>query len=98
MHSLFGHSLLPPSTPDRTYSRARRVLEQYQHMPSFHGIQGDCSVIVTKLISSLKKRMDDERSSTATVVETVDLLLELDQPPSDLCQQFLAKWVVINST
>ncbi|XP_064382832.1 vacuolar protein sorting-associated protein 51 homolog isoform X2 [Halichondria panicea] len=74
----------------RTYSRARRVLEQYQHMPSFHGIQGDCSVIVTKLISSLKKRMDDERSSTATVVETVDLLLELDQPPSDLCQQFLA--------
>ena len=60
-------------------------------MPSFHGIQGDCTAIVTKLISALKARMDDEKSSTATVIETVDLLLELGQPPSELCQQFLAK-------
>ena len=75
----------------RTYSRARRVLEQYQHMPSFHGIQRDCSAIVDKLIITLKQRMDNEKASTATVVETVDLLLELNQPASDLCQQFLAK-------
>ena len=67
------------------------MLEQYQHMPSFHGIQRDCSAIVDKLIITLKQRMDDEKASTATVVETVDLLLELNQPASDLCQQFLAK-------
>ncbi len=60
-------------------------------MPSFHGIQRDCTAIVTELISSLKARMDNEQSSTATVIETVDLLLELGQPPSQLCLQFLAK-------
>ena len=31
------------------------------------------------------------QSSTAVITETVDLLLELDEPPNDLCQQFLEK-------
>ena len=31
--------------------------------------------------------------STAMIAETVDLLLELKEPPNDLCQQFLAKLV-----
>ena len=66
------------------------MLEQYQHMPSFHGIQRDCSEIVTKLKSALKARLDDPRSSTAVVAESVDLLLELNEPPHGLCLQFLA--------
>ena len=70
--------------------KAYRVLEQYQHMPSFHGIQKDCSEIVTKLKAALKARLDDPQSSTTVVAETVDLLLELNEPPHDLCQQFLA--------
>ena len=74
----------------RTYSKAHRVLEQYQHMPSFHGIQRDCSEIVTKLKAALKSRLDDPESSTSVVAESVDLLLELNEPPHGLCQQFLA--------
>ena len=66
------------------------MLEQYQHMPSFHGIQRDCSEIVTKLKAALKSRLDDPESSTTVVAESVDLLLELNEPPHGLCQQFLA--------
>ena len=61
-------------------------------MPSFHGIEQDCDTIVSQLIATLKERMDDDNSTTATIAETVDLLLELNEPPNDLCQQFLAKY------
>lgn len=76
----------------RTYCKAQRVLEAYQHMPSFHGIEKDCSAIVARLKVLLHERMGDARSSTSTVAETVDLLLELNEPPQVLCQQFLEKY------
>ena len=75
----------------RTYSKAYKVLEQYQHMPSFHGIQKDCSSIVSQLKTLLRERLEDNRSSTSTVAETVDLLLELNEPAELLCQQYLEK-------
>lgn len=74
----------------RTYTKAHRVLEQYQHMPSFHGIQRDCAAIVGELKTTLRQKLDDEESSTAVITETVDLLLELKESSTDLCQQFLA--------
>ena len=74
------------------------MLEQYQHMPSFHGIQRDCAEIVTKLKCALKARLDDPQSSTTVVAETVDLLLELNEPPHGLCQQFLATLVTLMCT
>ena len=69
------------------------MLQQYQHMPSFHGIQEDCTAIVRQLKSILKKRLNDQQSSTSIVAETVDLLLELNEPVHDLCQQFLDTYV-----
>ena len=60
-------------------------------MPSFHGIQKDCSAIVSQLKAILKQRLEDSNSSAAVVAETVDLLLELNEPPEALCQQFLEK-------
>lgn len=75
----------------RTYTKAHRVLQQYQHMPSFHGIQEDCTAIVNRLKSILKKRLNDQQATTSIVAETVDLLLELNEPAQDLCQQFLDK-------
>jgi len=59
-------------------------------MPSFHGIQRDCAAIVIQLKDVLKQRMV-ESSSTQVVAETVDLLLELEEEPKVLCQQFLEK-------
>ena len=45
----------------RTYVKARRVLDQYQHMPSFHSIQQDCAAIVGELKTVLKARLDDQK-------------------------------------
>ena len=64
-------------------------------MPSFHGIEKDCSAIVARLKVLLHERMGDANSSTATVAEMVDLLLELSEPPQLLCQQFLEKCVFV---
>lgn len=75
----------------RTYSKAQRVLEQYQHMPSFHGIQKDCVAIISQLKVLLRHKLEDPASSTSTVAETVDLLLELNEPAEVLCQQYLEK-------
>ena len=47
--------------PTRTYTKAQRVLEQYQHMPSFHSIQQDCAAIVKELKTVLKTRLDDQQ-------------------------------------
>lgn len=77
----------------RTYCKAQRVLEQYQHMPSFHGIQKDCSAIVSQLKVLLRQRLESKDSSASTVAETVDLLLALNEPAKLLCQQFLEKYV-----
>ncbi|CAI8052278.1 Vacuolar protein sorting-associated protein 51 homolog [Geodia barretti] len=73
----------------KTYVKASRVLAQYQHMPSFSGIQSDCQSIVARLKSDLKNRLDDPNSTTSMTAETVDLLLALNEPPSQLCHQFL---------
>ena len=43
--------------------KASRVLEQYQHMPSFSGIHTDCQSIVARLKADLKQRLDDPNVS-----------------------------------
>ena len=45
---------------NRYYVKAQKVLEEYQHLPSFHGIQEDCNKIVNELKTVLKKRLDDQ--------------------------------------
>lgn len=75
----------------RTYCKAQRVLEQYRHMPSFHGIQKDCAAIILQLKGLLRDRLEDSTSSTSSVAETVDLLLELNEPAELLCQKYLEK-------
>jgi hypothetical protein len=73
----------------KTYVKASHVLAQYQHMPSFSGIHSDCQSIVARLKTDLKNRLDDPNSTTSMTAETVDLLLALNEPPSQLCHQFL---------
>lgn len=38
----------------RYYSKARSILHQYQHMPSFRGIQDDCQKIMADLAQKLR--------------------------------------------
>ena len=51
----------------RYYTKAQRVLLQYQHMASFQGIHTDCSLIIQQLATVLKQQFSNK--------EVGDLLL-----------------------
>lgn len=74
----------------RYYTKARDVLHQYQHMSSFRDIQQDCEIIVKELRDCLKDHFRDPKSSPKQLTECVDLLLQLKEPPNDLCDEYLA--------
>lgn len=39
-----------------SHRRARCVLQQYSHMPSFRGIQDDCNAIMEQLAQQLRQK------------------------------------------
>ena len=51
------------------YVRAQRVLEQYQHMPSFSGIKVDCDNIMIELRDNLKEKLTSSESSPQQMAE-----------------------------
>uniref|UniRef100_A0A8C2EXR2 Vacuolar protein sorting-associated protein 51 homolog n=1 Tax=Cyprinus carpio TaxID=7962 RepID=A0A8C2EXR2_CYPCA len=75
-----------------SHRRARCVLQQYSHMPSFRGIQDDCHVIMEQLAQQLRQkfRSVDGGSSAKDLSECVELLLQLDEPAEELCDKFLS--------
>uniref|UniRef100_A0A6Q2X0U6 Vacuolar protein sorting-associated protein 51 homolog n=1 Tax=Esox lucius TaxID=8010 RepID=A0A6Q2X0U6_ESOLU len=72
-----------------SHRRARCVLQQYSHMPSFRGIQDDCHAIMDKLAQELRQKFRDGGSSAKDLSECVELLLQLDEPAEELCDKFL---------
>ncbi|XP_052229082.1 vacuolar protein sorting-associated protein 51 homolog isoform X2 [Dreissena polymorpha] len=73
----------------RYYTKAQRILLQYQHMPSFQGINTDCVHIMEQLAATLKQQFHDKQSSPRQLAECVDLLLQLREPAEQLCEEFL---------
>ncbi|XP_034033661.1 vacuolar protein sorting-associated protein 51 homolog [Thalassophryne amazonica] len=73
----------------RCHRRARCVLQQYSHLPSFKGIQDDCHVIMDKLAQELRQKFRDGGTSAKDLSECVELLLQLDEPAEELCDKFL---------
>ncbi|XP_048853895.1 vacuolar protein sorting-associated protein 51 homolog [Brienomyrus brachyistius] len=73
-----------------SYRRARSVLKQYSHMPSFRGIQDDCHAIMDQLAQQLRQKFRDGGSSAKDLSECVELLLQLDEPAEELCDKFLS--------
>ncbi|KAF7995252.1 hypothetical protein HCN44_004724 [Aphidius gifuensis] len=71
------------------YIHARRVLNQYGNLPSFHGIQKDCEEIVDELKLQLHLQFNKKDATTKSLAESVDLLLQLDEPAELLCHDFL---------
>ena len=59
-------------------------------MPSFQGIQRDCNEIVARLCKKLREQFRDKSSSAKQLAECVDLLLQLNEPAEELCEEFLA--------
>uniref|UniRef100_H3ADE0 Vacuolar protein sorting-associated protein 51 homolog n=1 Tax=Latimeria chalumnae TaxID=7897 RepID=H3ADE0_LATCH len=75
----------------RYYGKARSVLHQYQHMPSFQGIQNDCQKIMSELAQRLREKFSrDGGSSAKDLAECVELLLQLEEPAEELCDEFLS--------
>ncbi|XP_054610999.1 vacuolar protein sorting-associated protein 51 homolog [Dunckerocampus dactyliophorus] len=72
------------------HRRARCVLQQYSHLPSFKGIQDDCLDIMEKLAQELRQKFRDGGSSAKDLSECVELLLQLDEPAEELCEKFLS--------
>ena len=72
------------------YVRAQRVLDQYQHMPSFSGIKVDCDNIMIELKGKLKEKLKNVETSPQQMAECVHLLLQLNEPVEVLCEDYLA--------
>uniref|UniRef100_A0A8B9HRM2 Vacuolar protein sorting-associated protein 51 homolog n=1 Tax=Astyanax mexicanus TaxID=7994 RepID=A0A8B9HRM2_ASTMX len=73
-----------------SHRRARCVLQQYSHMPSFRGIQDDCHAIMERLAHQLRQKFRDGGTSAKELSECVELLLQLEEPAEELCDKFLS--------
>ena len=75
------------------YVRAQKVLDQYDHMPSFSGIQTDCAEIMVQLRSGLRTQLKESggetKMSPQEMSNCVYLLLLLNTPASELCDDYL---------
>jgi hypothetical protein len=60
-------------------------------MPSFRGIQEDCEKIVDQLRVKLRVMLADDKATSQELSSCVDLLLQLDEPAGELCDQFLTR-------
>ncbi|GJQ75489.1 hypothetical protein Trydic_g17576 [Trypoxylus dichotomus] len=72
------------------YIHAQRVLQQYGNMASFKGIQSDCEIILKELKLELRSNFSNSDATAKQLAESVDLLLQLEEPPKELCMEFLA--------
>lgn len=69
---------------------AQRVLQQYGDLPSFQGIKSDCEIILEELKKELRKQFSNPNASAKDLTESVDLLLQLEEPAKELCVEFLS--------
>ncbi|XP_054709728.1 vacuolar protein sorting-associated protein 51 homolog [Uloborus diversus] len=73
----------------RYYLKAQKVLHQYEHMPSFRGIQEDCDILIGELKVKLQEQFKSKDAAPKQLAECVDLLLQLEEPTEVLCDEFL---------
>ncbi|XP_054286539.1 vacuolar protein sorting-associated protein 51 homolog [Macrosteles quadrilineatus] len=72
------------------YLHTQRVLEQYGNLESFQGIQRECNDILDQLKERLRSQFKSKDATAKELAESVDLLLQLDEPAESLCSEFLA--------
>uniref|UniRef100_A0A1B6MLS5 Vacuolar protein sorting-associated protein 51 homolog n=2 Tax=Graphocephala atropunctata TaxID=36148 RepID=A0A1B6MLS5_9HEMI len=71
------------------YLHTQRVLEQYGNLESFQGIQQECEEILGQLKEQLRAQFKSKDATAKELAESVDLLLQLDEPAEALCTEFL---------
>ncbi|NWW97759.1 VPS51 protein, partial [Caloenas nicobarica] len=79
-----------PARALRCHARARAVLRHYRHLPSFRAIEDESHAIMAELAQRLRARLRDETLEPKELSECVEMLLQLEEPPEELCQEFLS--------
>lgn len=59
-------------------------------MLSFQGIQEDCESILEEIKQHLRTQFSNPDATAKQLAESVDLLLQLNEPAKELCTEFLA--------
>lgn len=71
------------------YLIAQKVLQHYGSMPSFQGIKVDCETILVELKEELRNQFNDANATAKQLANSVDLLLQLEEPAKEMCTEFL---------
>ncbi|KAG2225783.1 hypothetical protein INT45_011451, partial [Circinella minor] len=71
------------------YSRATRLLNHYQHLSAFKGIERDCDTIMGKIKSKIWEDARNPESSLNTVSASMKLLRILQEDPRKLWKEFI---------
>lgn len=72
------------------YRQAQKVLQQYGSQPSFQGIQSDCERTMAEIRQLLRTEFEQSTTAAGQLSATGDLLMQLDEQPSDLARSMLA--------
>ncbi|KAI9309453.1 exocyst complex component Sec5-domain-containing protein [Cunninghamella echinulata] len=78
----------------KNYCKARKLLDHYEHMSAFKGIERDCGLIMDKIKENIWKSMKDHSdtvtsSSTMKINEQVKLLILLKEDPHQLWNTYI---------
>lgn len=71
------------------YTKASKILTQYNHLPSFKAIQQESLEVVNKIRVQLKKIISRPNASSKDVEENLQNLLRINEPVDVLRKEFL---------
>ncbi|NWR79831.1 VPS51 protein, partial [Centropus unirufus] len=80
-----------PARALRCYARARTVLRHYRHLPSFCAIEDESHAIMADLAQRLRTQLRCDPLDPKELSECVAMLLELEAPAAELCEEFLSR-------
>jgi hypothetical protein len=71
------------------FSKARRTLDHYKHLPTFKNIDGECNVIIIRLKKTLYDNIEDTANNS--VNESILMLCQLNEPIEKLCCKYMER-------
>lgn len=71
------------------FTKAKKTLDHYKQMSTFKNIEDDCSLIIENLKQKLYDRIDLADSKPNEILESVDLLCQLNEPIEHLSTKYM---------
>jgi vacuolar protein sorting-associated protein 51 len=75
----------------RYYTKARKALDRYKYIQSFKGIDDECKLIMKNLNCLLKEQFKASNSTIDILLESYDLLIQLDELPETLGDLYIQR-------